>query len=106
MSALYTELGRSPTKAEIAEKLDVPLDTLLASSKASSIRVLSLEGLADMTANGALEKLTEMADDDPRIDPTTPLTAISSAANSCLRLRNCRSANGKSSACTTLSHIR
>ena len=69
VSALYTELGRSPTKAEIAEKLDVPLDTLLASSKASSIRVLSLEGLADMTANGALEKLTEMADDDPGIDP-------------------------------------
>ena len=69
VSALYTERGRSPTKAEIAAKLDVPLETLLASSRASSIRVLSLEGLADMTANGAIEKLTEMADDDPGIDP-------------------------------------
>ncbi len=68
-SALYTELGRSPTKTEIAEKLEVPLETLLASSRASSIRVLSLEGLADMTANGAIEKLTELADDDPGIDP-------------------------------------
>ncbi len=69
VSGLYADLGRSPTKAEIAEKLGMPLEELLAVSQATSIRVLSLEGLADMTVNGATEKLTEMADDDPGIDP-------------------------------------
>ena len=71
VSALYVDLGRSPTKPEIAEHLGLPLDELLAASRASSIRVLSLESLADMTVNGATEKLTEMADDDPGIDPHT-----------------------------------
>ena len=33
--------------------------------------MLSLESLADMTVNGATEKLTEMADDDPGVDPHT-----------------------------------
>ena len=71
ISSLYADLGRTPTKAEIAERLGLPLDELLAASQASNIRVLSLEGLADLTVNGATEKLTEMADDDPGIDPHT-----------------------------------
>jgi RNA polymerase sigma factor for flagellar operon FliA len=70
-AALYTDLGRSPTKAELAERLGLGLGELLTAAQASSIRVLSLEGLADMTVNGATEKLTEMADDDPGIDPHT-----------------------------------
>ena len=69
ISTLYADLGRTPTKAEIAERLGLPLDELLTVSQATSIRVLSLESLADMTVNGATEKLTEMADDDPGIDP-------------------------------------
>jgi RNA polymerase sigma factor for flagellar operon FliA len=69
--SLYGDLGRTPTKVEIAEKLGLPLGELLAQSQASNIRVLSLESLADMTVNGATEKLTEMADDDPGIDPHT-----------------------------------
>jgi RNA polymerase sigma factor for flagellar operon FliA len=69
VSSLYADLGRSPTKSELAERLGLPLDVLLAVAQASSIRILSLEGLADMTVNGATEKLTEMADDDPGIDP-------------------------------------
>ena len=32
-------------------------------------RSSNLESLADMTVNGATEKLTEMADDDPGVDP-------------------------------------
>jgi len=71
VTALYGDLGRTPTKAEIAERLGIPLGELLALSQSSSIRVLSLESLADMTVNGATEKLTEMADDDPGIDPHT-----------------------------------
>jgi RNA polymerase sigma factor for flagellar operon FliA len=69
VSGLYTDLGRTPTKAEVAERLGLPLDELLAASQASSIRVLSLESIAEMTVNGASEKLSEMADEDPGIDP-------------------------------------
>lgn len=69
VASLYTDLGRTPTKAEVAERLHLPLDELLSASQASSIRVLSLESLADMTVNGATEKLNEMADEDPGIDP-------------------------------------
>lgn len=69
VTSLYCDLGRTPTKAELAQRLGMPLDELLSISQASSIRVVSLEGLADMTVNGATEKLTEMADADPGIDP-------------------------------------
>jgi RNA polymerase sigma factor for flagellar operon FliA len=69
ISGLYTDLGRTPTKAEIAERLGMPLEELLTISQATSVRVLSLESLAEMTVNGATEKLTEMADDDMGIDP-------------------------------------
>jgi RNA polymerase sigma factor for flagellar operon FliA len=71
VSALYADLGRTPTKAEVAERLGLPLDELLTASRATNIRVLSLESLADMTVNGATEKLNELADDDPGIDPDT-----------------------------------
>lgn len=71
VSSLYADLGRTPTKAELAERLGIPLAELLANSAASSIRVMSLESLADMTVNGSTEKLTEMADEDPGIDPHT-----------------------------------
>ncbi len=69
LSALYAELGRTPTKAELAAKLRIPLGELLSAVQATSIRVLSLESLADLTTNGSTEKLVEMADDDPGVDP-------------------------------------
>jgi RNA polymerase sigma factor for flagellar operon FliA len=69
ISSLYTDLGRTPTKAEIAQRLGIPLEELLTVSQATSVRVLSLESLADMTVNGATEKLNELADDDAGIDP-------------------------------------
>ncbi len=69
VSSLYTDLGRTPTKIELADRMGIPLTELLANSAASSIRVMSLESLADMSVNGSTEKLTEMADDDPGIDP-------------------------------------
>jgi RNA polymerase sigma factor for flagellar operon FliA len=69
VASLYGDLGRTPTKAELAERLGLPLGELLSIAQASNIRVLSLESLAEMTVNGATEKLTEMADDDPSIDP-------------------------------------
>jgi RNA polymerase sigma factor for flagellar operon FliA len=69
IASLYTDLGRTPTKAEIAQRLGIPLEELLTVSQATSVRVLSLESLADMTVNGATEKLNELADDDAGIDP-------------------------------------
>jgi RNA polymerase sigma factor for flagellar operon FliA len=68
-AGLYSDLGRSPTREELAERLGLGVGELLEASKVSNIRVLSLESIADMTVNGATEKLTEMADDDPSIDP-------------------------------------
>ena len=70
-TSLYGDLGRTPTKGEIAQRLGIPLNELLHISQSASIKVLSLESLADMTVNGATEKLTEMADDDPGVDPHT-----------------------------------
>jgi RNA polymerase sigma factor FliA len=70
-SALYVKLGRTPTKAELAEQMGMPLVDLLVASRTSNIRVLSLESLADLMVSGATEKLTEMADDDPSVDPDT-----------------------------------
>ena len=69
ISSLYADLGRSPTKAEIAQRLGIALEELLTVSQATSVRVLSLESLADMTVNGATEKLNELADDDSGVDP-------------------------------------
>ncbi len=68
-SSLYTDLGRSPTREELAARLGLNIGELLEASKVSSIKVISLESLADMTVNGAAEKLIEMADDDPGVDP-------------------------------------
>lgn len=69
ISSLYADLGRTPTKAEIAERMGMPLADLIAVSQATSVRVLSLENLAAMTVSGATEKLTELADDDAGVDP-------------------------------------
>jgi RNA polymerase sigma factor for flagellar operon FliA len=41
----------------------------LSTLRTSNIRVVSLDGLADTAVNGNTEKLWEMADDDPGIDP-------------------------------------
>lgn len=41
----------------------------MASLRTSNVRVVSLDSLADTAANGNSEKLWEMADDDPSIDP-------------------------------------
>ena len=71
VSALYASLGRPPTKLEIADQMGLPLAELLSAASATSIRVLSLESLADIAVNGASEKLMEMADDDPGVDPDT-----------------------------------
>src|SRR6185503_10222262 len=44
-ASLYTDLGRSPTREELAQRMGLNIDEFLAASKASSIRVVSLESL-------------------------------------------------------------
>ena len=66
---LQTRLGRAPSKAELAEKMGLSQRDFLSTLRTSNIRVVSLDGLADSAANGSTEKLWEMADDDPGIDP-------------------------------------
>ncbi len=66
---LQASLGRGPSKAELAQKMGLSQREFLSTLRTSSIRVVSLDGLADSAGNGSTEKLWEMADDDPGIDP-------------------------------------
>jgi len=66
---LHTRLGRSPTRAEIAKTMGLSQKDFLNTLRTSSIRVVSLDGLAETAVNGNIEKLWELADEDPSIDP-------------------------------------
>jgi len=66
---LHTKLGRTPTKAEVANEMGISERDFLSTLRTSSIRVVSLDGLADNAVSGSSEKLWEMADDDPGVDP-------------------------------------
>jgi RNA polymerase sigma factor for flagellar operon FliA len=68
-SALHVKLGRAPTRDELAELMGIEPRDFMASLRTSNVRVVSLQGLSDSAGNGNDEKLWEMADDDPNIDP-------------------------------------
>ena len=68
-SCLHNEFGRAPTRAELAERMGIPLPQFLASLSQANVRIVSLDNLADMAVNGNSERLVEMADEDPSIDP-------------------------------------
>lgn len=68
-ASLYVKLGRTPTRAELAKEMDLSQKDFLSTLRTSSIRVVSLEGLAEIAVNGNTEKLMEMADDDRGVDP-------------------------------------
>ncbi len=68
-SSLYVELGRTPTQPEIAESMGLTLHEFRTALRTSNIRVLSLDNLADTAVNGNQEKLWELADKDPGVDP-------------------------------------
>jgi RNA polymerase sigma factor for flagellar operon FliA len=63
-TCLTTELGRAPTHFELADRLGISPEELSQSAKTIGVKTLSLEKLAEMAANGAVEKLIEVADDD------------------------------------------
>lgn len=66
---LHATLGRSPTKAELAKQMGLPQKDFLSTLRTSTIRVVSLDGLAETAVSGNTEKLWEMADEDPGVDP-------------------------------------
>jgi RNA polymerase sigma factor for flagellar operon FliA len=69
-SALHVKLGRAPTRDELAELMGIEPRDFMASLRTSNVRVVSLQGLTESAGNsGNDEKLWEMADDDPNIDP-------------------------------------
>ncbi|MEX2245178.1 MAG: FliA/WhiG family RNA polymerase sigma factor [Dehalococcoidia bacterium] len=68
-AALHANLGRAPTRDELAAQMGMPAQDFLSSLRTSNLRVISLDSLAETAANGSSEKLWEMADDDPNIDP-------------------------------------
>jgi RNA polymerase sigma factor for flagellar operon FliA len=68
-SALYVQHGRAPTRDELAQHMGIEPRDFMASLRTSNVRVVSLDSLADTAASGNSEKLWEMADEDPNIDP-------------------------------------
>jgi RNA polymerase sigma factor for flagellar operon FliA len=69
-SALHVKLGRAPTRDELAELMGIEPRDFMASLRTSNVRVVSLQGLTESAGStGNDEKLWEMADDDPNIDP-------------------------------------
>ena len=68
-SELHAQLGRSPTREELAAFLGLTLGDFMERLQSSGVRVVSLENLADTAVSGNTEKLWEMADNDPTVDP-------------------------------------
>src|SRR6185295_2977123 len=68
-SALHATLNRAPTRDELAQYMGLASTDFLSSLRTSNVRVVSLDSLADSAGNGNSEKLWEMADEDPNIDP-------------------------------------
>jgi RNA polymerase sigma factor for flagellar operon FliA len=68
-SALHVRLGRAPAQEELAQEMGLGLEEFLSSLNSASRRTVSLENLADTAVDGNMEKLWEMADDDPSVDP-------------------------------------
>lgn len=68
-AALYVKLGRGPTRQELADHMGLVGEDFMSSLRTSNVKVISLDSLAETSLNGNSEKLWEMADDDPTIDP-------------------------------------
>ena len=68
-AALHVKLDRAPTRDELAKYMGIEGKDFMASLRTSNVRVVSLDSLAESAGNGSSEKLWEMADDDPNIDP-------------------------------------
>ena len=68
-AALHAKLDRTPTHEEVAAHMGLEQPEYMQALRTSNVRVVSLQALSESTGSGNDEKLWEMADDDPNIDP-------------------------------------
>jgi RNA polymerase sigma factor for flagellar operon FliA len=68
-AALHVKLNRTPTRDELAQYMGIDPRDFMQSLRTSNVRVVSLQSLSENSSGGSDEKLWEMADDDPNIDP-------------------------------------
>jgi RNA polymerase sigma factor for flagellar operon FliA len=68
-AALHVKLNRTPTRDELAQYMGIDPRDFMQSLRTSNVRVVSLQSLSENSSGGNDEKLWEMADDDPNIDP-------------------------------------
>ena len=68
-AALHVKLNRAPTRDELAAQMQIEPTDFMVNLRTSNVRVVSLQSLADSNMAGNDEKLWELADDDPNIDP-------------------------------------
>ena len=68
-SALHVRLGRAPTHEELAREMSLSFEEFTSFHNSACVRTVSLENLAETAVDGNTEKLWEMADDDPTVDP-------------------------------------
>jgi RNA polymerase sigma factor for flagellar operon FliA len=66
---LRADLGREPTRKELAEELGLPPEDLETNLASLRTKIVSLEELLDETADGNVDKISETADDDPWANP-------------------------------------
>jgi RNA polymerase sigma factor for flagellar operon FliA len=68
-AALHVKLNRAPTRDELAAQMGIEPRDFMSSLRTSNLRVVSLQSLSESSSSGNDEKLWEMADDDPAVDP-------------------------------------
>jgi RNA polymerase sigma factor for flagellar operon FliA len=68
-AALHVKLERAPTRDELAAHMGIAPQDFVQSLRTTNLKVISLDGLAETAMNGSSEKLWEMADNDPSVDP-------------------------------------
>jgi RNA polymerase sigma factor for flagellar operon FliA len=68
-AALHAKLNRTPTRDELAAYMGIDPRDFMQALRTSNVRVVSLQSLSENSSGGNDEKMWEMADDDPNIDP-------------------------------------
>lgn len=66
---LANDLGRSPSRNELAEYLGLSREELLTALVRSDVHVLSLDGMIEQAQNRDGDRAIELASEDPNLDP-------------------------------------
>lgn len=66
---LTMELGHSPARSQVACRLGMSEFELAQASRMTNVKTLSLEGMAEISDGGILDRLAEMSDGDANVRP-------------------------------------